>query len=363
MKKLHQTRLLLLSALLLTLALSSLVAGCTTTTNPAYAGEKEDGLPHGSGTKTYPDGTVYEGEFHQGIRQGEGTWMHSSGIAYSGQWHQDRYHGRGILTIPGLYTYDGQWAEGIKEGFGIQSWNDGRYYEGHWNEGLIHGEGIMHYPDGSIYQGQWKSGRPHGSGIMHSPEGEIKTGTWEHGEFVHVPVEAIALNTEKLTINLNDPAHQLQVFLLPTDATDATEQEITWASADPDVATVEDGLVIPQTPGETIITAATSDEIEAQCVVTVTPPPVAVIGVRLDRLSLNLRTNSDPVRLQASIEPENATNQAITWSSEHPDIASVSQDGIVTPNEVGETEIIVETEDGGFTDTCRVIVRQALFED
>ena len=360
MKKLQLPCVFLPVALLITLSVLILLSGCTKAPQPVYTGETENDLPHGRGTKTYPDGTVYEGVFHQGQRHGKGTWLHSSGIAYSGQWHQDRYHGRGILTIPGLYTYDGQWKEGSKDGFGIQSWNDGRYYEGHWEDGLIQGEGIMHYPDGSVYQGQWAGGRPHGSGVIHGPDGEIKTGTWEYGELVPIPVETLTMNTEELNININEEGYQLQAFPLPTDATDP---EISWTSTNPEIATVEGGLVIPQAPGETIITAVASDEIEAQCTVTITPPQVAVTGVRIDRLALNLRTNQNPVRLEAIIEPEEATNKAVTWRSEHPEIASVSQGGIVTPHEVGETEIIVETEDGSYAASCRVTVRQSLFED
>lgn len=361
MKKVHLTHILLSFTLIIALLMSALLSGCISTTRPAYAGEKEAGLPHGLGTKTYPDGTFYEGEFHQGQRQGEGIWKHSSGITYSGQWHNDRYHGRGILTIPGLYTYDGKWEEGVKDGFGIQSWNDGRYYEGLWQEGLIQGEGIMHFPDGSVYQGDWDSGRPHGSGIMHDPEGKVKTGNWEHGEFIYIPVETIVLNTEELILNINDPGYRLLAFPLPTDA---TNQKITWSSADPEIATVEDGLIIPQAPGETVITAAAiSEETETECLVTITPPPVAVTGVSLDRFFVILRINDDPHRLEAFIEPEEATNQNLIWRSENPEIASVSPTGLITAHQVGETEIIVETEDGGYTDSCRVTVRESIFNN
>lgn len=360
MKKLQLPCLFLPAALLITFSVLILLSGCTTE-QAAYAGEKKEGLPHGFGTKTCSYGTLYEGEFDQGQRHGKGIWRHSSGIIYSGQWQQDRYHGRGILTIPGLYTFDGQWEEGSKGGFGIQSWNDGRYYEGQWKEGLIHGEGIMHYPDGSIYQGEWKNGRLHGRGIMHSPEGKIITGNWEYGEFTRIPVESLALSEDELTLNINDSPHQLLAFPLPTDATD---HEVTWSSADPEIATIENGFVVPQAPGETVISATAADEeVTVECRVTIKPPPVAVTGVSIDRLFLSLRTSDDPYRLGVIIEPEEATNKAVIWHSENPEIAAVSPTGIVTPFEVGETEISATTVDGGFTDTCRVTVRESLFEN
>ncbi len=39
-----------------------------------YTGERNsDGLPHGRGTMTYPDGYKYTGEFKDGRRHGQGT--------------------------------------------------------------------------------------------------------------------------------------------------------------------------------------------------------------------------------------------------------------------------------------------------
>ncbi len=359
MKKLIPSRLCLVLILLLALVIPALLAGCTVE-QAVYAGDKENGLPHGSGTKTYPNGTTFEGEFKQGYRHGEGIWVHSSGITYSGQWHSDRYHGRGILTIPKQYSYEGQWEQGVKEGLGLQTWEDGRRYEGQWKDGIIHGEGVMEYSDGSRYEGQWEGGRPHGTGSMYDPQDDRRSGIWEYGKLVYIPVETLALSTYSLTLDLKDDKYRLLAYTLPDDATDP---EVTWSSNDPEIASIEEGYIVPQTPGKTEVTAtATAEGLEATCRVKITAPPVAVTGVELERFFLVLRTGDDPYELEATIEPEDADNQTVTWHSENPEIASVSPDGLVTPHEVGETEITVETEDGGFTDTIRIIVRQPMFK-
>jgi uncharacterized protein YjdB len=41
------------------------------------------------------------------------------------------------------------------------------------------------------------------------------------------------------------------------------------------------------------------------------------------------------------------------------DVATVDQNGLVTAVIVGEADIIVTTEDGGFTDTVKITVKQA----
>jgi endo-1,4-beta-xylanase len=59
--------------------------------------------------------------------------------------------------------------------------------------------------------------------------------------------------------------------------------------------------------------------------------------------------------------PSNATNKNVTWTSDDPDVVSVSADGTVTALKytdaatgTGRAEITVTAADGGFTDTCVV---------
>ncbi len=61
--------------------------------------------------------------------------------------------------------------------------------------------------------------------------------------------------------------------------------------------------------------------------------------------------------LAARIVPGNAINQAVTWTSSAPDIASINQSGIVTGISPGTAIITVKTVDGGYTDTCKITVK------
>ncbi|MFQ7119651.1 MAG: Ig domain-containing protein [Intestinibacter sp.] len=61
--------------------------------------------------------------------------------------------------------------------------------------------------------------------------------------------------------------------------------------------------------------------------------------------------------LVATIVPTNATNQNVTWGTDAPNIATVTN-GVVEGKAVGTASISVETVDGSHTDTCNVTVQQ-----
>ena len=85
------------------------------------------------------------------------------------------------------------------------------------------------------------------------------------------------------------------------------------------------------------------------------PEVIPVENVVLDQNDITLNIG-EKITLEATITPDNATNQNVTWSSEDSDIASVDDNGQVTAQGEGETTITVTTEDGEKTATCQVTV-------
>lgn len=81
-------------------------------------------------------------------------------------------------------------------------------------------------------------------------------------------------------------------------------------------------------------------------------------GVVLSRDEMTLE-EGQILGLSAVVEPFYATNQAVEWRSEDPEIAEVDQNGKVRGITPGSTKIIVETQDGGHTDSCNVTVVEA----
>lgn len=83
-----------------------------------------------------------------------------------------------------------------------------------------------------------------------------------------------------------------------------------------------------------------------------------VRGVSLDQYVLTL-IEGGTAQLTATVEPIDATNKKVTWSSSAPDVATVDASGNVTAVAEGTATITATTDDGGKTATCTVTVEHA----
>lgn len=151
---------------------------------------------------------------------------------------------------------------------------------------------------------------------------------------------------------------QLTATVAPTNA---DNKNVSWSSNNPTVANVDqNGLVTAYSAGNATITVTTEDGSKtATCTVTVTEPaaPVAVTGVSLNKSTTSIYVGASET-LTATVAPADATNKAVSWSSDNPSVASVNN-GIVTGIAVGQANITVKTTDGNFTATCAVTVETA----
>ena len=86
---------------------------------------------------------------------------------------------------------------------------------------------------------------------------------------------------------------------------------------------------------------------------------VSVTGVKLDPTELSLFTGESKT-LTATVEPADATNQDVTWSSNNNAVATV-ENGTVKAVGEGEATITVTTADGGKQATCQVKVTQTTY--
>lgn len=88
---------------------------------------------------------------------------------------------------------------------------------------------------------------------------------------------------------------------------------------------------------------------------------VDVTGVTLSKNSAEVALNKT-ITLTANVQPSNATNQNITWSSENESIATVNNNGVVTPVALGTTNIVATTVENGFFAKCAMTVKEASAE-
>lgn len=139
----------------------------------------------------------------------------------------------------------------------------------------------------------------------------------------------------------------------------ASNKAVTWSSSNTSVATVDaNGVVTGVSVGNATITATTAEGgYTASAAITVNP--VRVTGVTLNADSINLiidGSNYGSRQMTATVNPSNATNKNVTWNSTNTDVATVTQNGLVTAVGKGTADITVTTEDGSYTATCHVRV-------
>lgn len=167
-----------------------------------------------------------------------------------------------------------------------------------------------------------------------------------------VPVTGVKLDKTTMTINVGDNK-QLTATVLPDNATD---KSVVWSTSNSSIATVDaNGNVTAKAPGKTTITVTTNDgHYQATCEVTVIQG-VPVTGVELSPSAATVSIGESK-QLAATVMPANATDKDVKWSSDHPEIATVDQNGLVQGIAVGKATITVRTEDGGYTDNCVITV-------
>ena len=167
-------------------------------------------------------------------------------------------------------------------------------------------------------------------------------------------VTGITLSQHELTL-LKGATATLTATVIPADA---PNKNFSWKSDDEAIAKVENGVVTAVSKGETIIRVTTEEgnkTDECKVIVKEESDPVAVTGVKLAYNDLTLKIGTS-LKLVARIEPTNATNKAVTWSSDNTAVATVSDAGLVEAKTVGTATITVTTTDGGHTATCSFTV-------
>ena len=170
-----------------------------------------------------------------------------------------------------------------------------------------------------------------------------------------IPVTGVSLDKTSLTLTEGE-TETLKATVSPDNATD---KSVTWSSADPTVATVDDaGKVTAVKAGQTTITVKTKDGgKQAACALTVNAKVIPVTGVSLDQTEVSLYPE-ETVTLKATVEPDNATDKQVSWSSSNSSVATVNGSGLVTAVAEGTAVITVKTQDGAKTATCQVTVKK-----
>ena len=121
--------------------------------------------------------------------------------------------------------------------------------------------------------------------------------------------------------------------------------KLKWTSSDESVLKVDDkGKITVVGLGNATITAAATDGSDVTASATFTAiKPVKKISYKDTRIVVS---KGKTFSVNVSVDPADASDKTVSWSSSDPGIATVDRNGVITAKSVGECEIIVSAQDG-----------------
>ena len=144
---------------------------------------------------------------------------------------------------------------------------------------------------------------------------------------------------------------QLHASVMPSNA---YNKAIRWESSDPQIASVDESGYVQAVNGgtATIRAIALDNAVSAEITITVESK---VSGIALNQSEAAVM-RGETVTLQAYIEPADANNKNVLWSSSDESVATVDQTGVVTTHGIGIATITATTEEGGYQADCTIKV-------
>lgn len=169
---------------------------------------------------------------------------------------------------------------------------------------------------------------------------------------VKTKATGVKLNKKSVTVYV-DKDYTLTATVSPSSA---SNKNVKWKSSDKSVATVNSkGVVTGKKTGTATITCTTEDgSYKATCTVKVEKYH-SVKSVKLNKSSVKIE-GGESYTLKATVNPSNASNKSVKWTSSNSKIAKVSSSGKVTGLKKGTVTITCTTSSGKKTATCTVKV-------
>lgn len=174
-----------------------------------------------------------------------------------------------------------------------------------------------------------------------------------------IKVTGITLPISLLTLRVGE-SYLLEHTIIPNNA---TNKNVSYFIHGESIRVDESGLITAYEVGTSTITIRTEDGGFAEGLQVIVKEQISpsdkkyVTSVTLDKHSLELK-EGETYTLNATIEPDDATNKDVSWSTDNEAVATVNSKGKVTAVGEGYTKITVTTIDGGKVDYCNVKVNK-----
>ena len=174
--------------------------------------------------------------------------------------------------------------------------------------------------------------------------GEVTADVTYYAQFdVFTKLQGLSIDVASMFMDIGDDG-AVQAQLYPATA---TVRDVIWTSLNPAVATVDNnGTITAVDAGIALINVSSVDKkFNAYCVVTVAPRHTKYVEITAGGISTTQLAGA-MLQLSATIQPDNATDTGIRWSSGDVSVATVDANGLVKYVGVGETDITAIASDG-----------------
>ena len=203
---------------------------------------------------------------------------------------------------------------------------------------------LAHYTQDSNYAGEFDFWQYTQSGAVNGMSGNIDCNFW----YIDAQSMKIDLPEETVLLDVGE-SMKVKAALTPSYKLDPVE----WTSSNPKAATVDvNGVVKGVGTGKTVITATLGDLTDSR-EVSVGYHKVKSVTLNDDAEMLEV---GDTYQLKETVLPTTAVDKSVTWTSSNTSVAAVDETGKVTAVGEGEATITVKTNNGGFTDSCKITV-------
>ena len=171
--------------------------------------------------------------------------------------------------------------------------------------------------------------------------------------------------TPYLEVTMKDNHYMMGIQLCNEDGSDPLGEVVAVeSSAAGAEVTYTFDLTDAAADGEKLGTVVMMDyaqNISQSDVLSLTSQDVEPVLVQINQQQITCMIDTQPFQLDVFVYPDNAIDKSVVWSSDDPDVASVSETGVVTPVGGGET-IIRATACNGVQGTTTVSVGEPISE-
>ncbi|MCL6586215.1 MAG: Ig-like domain-containing protein [Anoxybacillus sp.] len=171
-----------------------------------------------------------------------------------------------------------------------------------------------------------------------------------------VKIPAIYINVTDESVDVTVGEYKtLKASVYPENA---TNKELVWMSSNPAVVKVDNnGNIVGVSEGTAYVYVSTTDgTVSNKIYVTVKPKRIVPTAIMLNTSYVELVIRGESKKLEATVEPANATNKSIYWSSSNANVVAVDGNGVIKPIGVGTAIVTAKTVEGGQIATCTVKV-------